>query len=183
MIVMKFGGTSVGSLERIDHVASLVLGVEGAKAVVVSAMGGTTDALLRAAQSAESGDWSGALQGLDAIATQHRAAVDSRDDAAAIEALLGELREILHGVNLLRETTRRTRALLVSFGERMSAPLVSAAIRRQGLASFAVDARDLVRTDDKHEEASDDFAVTRSAVREALLARIETGEVPVITGF
>lgn len=183
MIVMKFGGTSVGSAERIAHVGTLVAGVEGPRAVVVSAMGGTTDQLLEAAALAERGDDVGATGILDRIAERHRHVARDPLVVAEIDGLLEELRSLVHGVFLLRETTPRTRAVLVSFGERLSVPLVAEELRIAGLDAYGVDARNLVRTDDRHEEAAVDMEITSKRCRARLSRPIAAGRVPVITGF
>ena len=183
MIVMKFGGTSVGSAERIANVASLVAQVEGPKALVVSAMGGTTDQLLEAATLAEAGDEPGAVGILDRIAERHRGVASEPEVSVEVDALLAELRSLLHGVFLLRETTARTRAVLVSFGERLCVPLMAQQLRSEGLDAYAVDARTLVRTDDRHDEAAVDMATTTKRCKAFLSKPIAAGRVPVITGF
>lgn len=183
MIAMKFGGTSVGTADRIAEVARLVAAVPGPRAVVVSAMGGTTDQLLELGALAERGALDEALALHGRIAARHRAVVDDDETGAAIEALLAELEGLVRGVCLLRETTPRTRALLVSFGERLSVHLAARALRRIGVAAFASDARDYVRTDDRYDEGTVDLPVTREQLRAALLPEIEAGRVPVVTGF
>ena len=183
MIVMKFGGSSLGSLERIEHVADLVAGASGRTAVVASAMSGTTDRLLRAAALAEQGDGDGAAEQIDAILEQHLAVAGSDPVRDEIEGLIASLRARIQGVVLLRETTPRTRALVVSHGERLSVRLVAAALVRRGVDAFTVDAREIVRTDAVYEEAGVDREATRELIRDRLASAVEAGRVPVITGF
>lgn len=184
MIVMKFGGTSVGDAARIAGVARLVTAEPRPVAVVVSAMGGTTDALLRAGRLAESGQFDAATTEVEAIRTRHHA-VAAHDDTlrAVIDALVDEALGLLRGVSLLREQTSRSRAALASFGERLSAPLVAAAVRATGRRSEAVDARTFVVTDERHEEAAVDLPRSRENARALLLDRLSEGEIPVVTGF
>lgn len=184
MIVMKFGGTSVGDASRIAGVARLSTAQAGPVAVVVSAMGGTTDTLLKAGRLAESGHFDTANAEIEAIRARHHAVVG--DDAAlraVIDGMVDEASGLLRGVSLLREQTPRSRAALASFGERLSAPLVAAAIRALGRQSEAIDARDFVVTDDRHEEAAVDLPRSRENARALLLDKLAKGVIPVVTGF
>src|SRR5262249_43293316 len=102
---------------------------------------------------------------------------------AEIDHLLSELETVLSGIALLRELSERSRDAVASFGELLSAPIVAAALSKAGLAAVPVDARRLVRTDDRHGRASADLAGTRRAARAVLLPMVSRGVVPVITGF
>ncbi|MCB9674044.1 MAG: bifunctional aspartate kinase/homoserine dehydrogenase I [Alphaproteobacteria bacterium] len=183
MIVMKFGGTSVGSRERLERMAGLVAADARPKVVVVSAMADTTDRLLAAGRHAEQGDWPAAQRELSTIEALALGATDDASCQVATRALLAELSGLLHGVLLLREQTPRSRALLASFGERLSVGIASAHLRAVGLRSHPVDARDIVRTDATFEEARVDLDTTGTLARSALLGAVENGEVPVVTGF
>lgn len=183
MIVMKFGGTSLGSRERLERMARLVAADARPRVVVVSAMGKTTDHLLTAGRAAERGDWSG-VRG--PIATVESLALDAVDDPASdvlTRQLVGELTELLRGVHLLREQTPRSRALLASFGERLSVGIASAHLRAAGLRSEAIDARAIVVTDARFEEGRVDREATRRKARARLLPLVEAGVVSVVTGF
>ena len=116
MIVMKFGGTSVGSGERIARVASLVQRRDGPTVVVVSAVGGTTDQLLRAGRAAEAGDLGAARELVEAMRRRHLEAAPRPEGLFELDRLFAELTSLLQGVYLLREQTARSRALLASFG-------------------------------------------------------------------
>lgn len=183
MIVMKFGGTSVGSRERLVQVASLVTAHPEPTVVVVSAMGGTTDALLDAGRAAERGSLDVALVAVEALRQRHLAAADEPEVRAAIEALVAELRDLLRGVALLGEQTGRSRAMLASFGERLSVHLAASYLRAVGRGSVAVDARELIVTDDSFEEGAVRFEASRARTRARLLPLVEAGVVPVVTGF
>lgn len=183
MIVMKFGGTSVGSRERLQEVARLVARADGAPVVVVSAMGGTTDVLLSAGREAAAGDADAALARIDAVERRHHEAACTPEDAAELAPTFDELRSLLRGLSLVREQTPRTRALLASFGERLSVPLAAGWLRAEGLDAFAVDARTVVRTDARFEEGRVDLEATRVLCRAALVPEVEAGRVPVVTGF
>lgn len=183
MIVMKFGGTSVADRERHEQVAQLVHPLEGRVAVVVSALGGTTDALLRAGELAETGDLDGAQSESYAIRTRHLAAAGSDGERDGIEHVIGELNGLLQGVALLREQTPRSRAMLASFGERLSAPLVAARLSDAGRPAVAVDARTLLVTDSDYESARVDLEASRRRVQDKLVPLLEQGLTPIITGF
>ncbi len=183
MIVMKFGGTSVGSGERLRSVASLVAAHPGPVAVVVSAMGGVTDDLLAMGTKACAGGLHAALADLDALRARHVDASPDEDALRGIAPLFDDLRDLLHGVAMLQEQTPRSRALLASFGERLSAPLAAAWVRAAGRRAVAVDARELIRTDDAWECAAVDMEGSRVASRAELLPWIADGVVPVIPGF
>ena len=188
MRVLKFGGTSVGSPERIQDVVRLVetaLSSEPAL-VVVSAFGGVTNSLIDGIRLAEAGEpgWRDVLEG---IAERHFAAVAALAAGEEREALrrevdtaLSDLRGLLHGVSLLRECTARTSDSIVSFGERMSAVIVAAAFRAQGRSAAACDARSLVLTDKNFGAARVDFDKTTARIAEWWK---EQKALAIVTGF
>jgi aspartate kinase len=177
MIVVKFGGSSLASAEKIVRCAALVRDqLDRRPVVVVSALGQTTDALIEAAEKALTGQVD-----LDPIESFHSAVIDDLGlDSRVIEPLFFELSALLHGVSLIRELTERTRDLLLSFGERLSTRLVAAAMAGEGVPAVAVNAWDAgLVTDSVHgaasplPEASDRIA--------AAIGKLEL--VPVVTGF
>jgi aspartokinase/homoserine dehydrogenase 1 len=188
--IAKFGGTSVGTPERIREVVRLSLSTPSAfrRVVVSSAFGGVTDRLVAAVDAAAARDdtWRTALA---EVRTRHTAAVEALappGDAAAIhalhDALFGEVADLLHGVSLLRECTPRFRDAVISAGERAAVPVVAAAFRAAGVPAVALDATAFVRTDDRFGEATVDTAETRRLTR-AALAAVPEGAVAVVTGF
>lgn len=191
--VLKFGGTSVGSVHAIEAVARIV--ADAAKdrqvAVVVSAMSGVTDALLRGAHTAAAGD--GALFGTiaDELRLRHGATaielIASEEERRALEAettrLLGEFTTLCHGINVLRELTPRALDTISSLGERLNAPQVAAALRASGVNAQAVDAAQLIVTDDRYGDASPLPEPTTEQVTARLRPLLDAGIVPVITGF
>jgi aspartokinase/homoserine dehydrogenase 1 len=183
VVIMKFGGTSVAGPAQLQAVATLVRAAPRPAVVVVSAMGGVTDALLALGQQAEAGDLDGALRGADALEARHLAAAPGREAAASLAPMLHELRQLLHGVALLGEQTPRSRALLGSLGERLCAPLAAAWLRWAGQSAEAVDARELMVTDDHFEAAAVQMEASRERSRARLLPLCAGGVVPVVTGF
>jgi bifunctional aspartokinase / homoserine dehydrogenase 1 len=192
LIVMKFGGTSVGSPERMRGVAEIL--EEHAKdadvVAVVSAMGGATNMLIRAATQASQGmeePWKGSRQEL---ARRHREVADQLLSAAEQASVLPRLAEqvkhfedLCSGFTLLREITPRGMDTLSSLGEVMSATLVSAILRSGGVKSEAVDAVDCIVTDDNFGNASPLFDETATRTRERLGLLLKSGVLPVVTGF
>jgi aspartokinase/homoserine dehydrogenase 1 len=186
--VLKFGGSSVADGERIRSVTEIIQQASstGRVAVVLSAMKGVTDILVRAAQEAERGSETFRAT-LEAIRAQHFTAVrflfPPTDQSAALTPLAimcNELEEILHGVELVRECSPRTMDFVMSFGERLSCRLITAYMVRHGMDATLVDARELIRTDDHFGSAAVDFRATYALIRERL-PRVDG--IAVIPGF
>ncbi len=178
--VMKFGGSSVGSPERLAQVVSLIARerAEGPVAIVVSAMGDTTDHLIEAADLAARGDDEGAERIVDRVADTATAngllALQSLDGAPsvrsitpAVRELLVPLRRLLTGVSLLRERTAQTLDLVMSFGERLSATVLATLLDARGVPAVFVDARTWLVTDDRFGDAQVDWDATRARLDEA----------------
>jgi aspartate kinase len=184
MIVMKFGGSSVATAERIRRVAEIVTTrISEKPALVLSAMGDTTDHLLEAASAA----LRDGVVSIEAIVDLHRntlAELRLGDQAAAeMEALLGELRSLLTGIALIKELSDKTRDYLVSFGERLSVRLVAACLNSAGVKARAMDAWDAGLLSDSNfafAELDDD---SWNRVPIALGPLMDGGVLPVITGF
>ena len=137
---MKFGGSSVANAERIKHVASIVKAYQEKRPVVVlSAMGDTTDHLLEAADEAVNGKVD-----IERVAKLHRETISVLGlDGTATEALLAELNQLLTGISMLKELTKRTRDYLVSFGERLSVRIMAAYLKKEGVPARFYDAWDV----------------------------------------
>jgi aspartate kinase len=192
LLVMKFGGTSVGNAERMKNVADIVAGhaQRAEVVVVVSAMGGVTDMLIRAATEASQGDrehWKSVRREL---AHRHREVADELLKAAEQATVLPRLADavtnfenLCSGFSLVREVTPRAMDTLSSLGELMSANLVAAILREQGTPAEAVDATELIVTDDNFGNATPLFEETNAKTRQRLAGLRRRGVVPVITGF
>ena len=190
--VMKFGGTSVGGAERMASVAEIIAGHldTSEMAVVVSAMGGVTDMLIRAATEASRGDrehWKGVRAEL---ARRHRQVADQLLSAAEQATVLPRLAEFIQdfenlcsGFSLVREVTPRAMDTLSSLGELMSATLMAAILRSAGHKAEAVDATELIVTDDSFGNASPLADETTHKARQRLAGLRRSGAIPVITGF
>ena len=190
MIVLKFGGTSVGTADAIRAATKIVArGRQRSPVVVVSATSGTTDALIRAARRAESGDLAGAESELAEVARRHERLVGDLlgGGADAVRREIAGLTEragaLLSSVGILRELTRRSLDAIVAFGERAAAPIVAAALDAAGVRAEAVSAEELIVTDERFGAAAPLAAETRERVAARLVPRVRRGIVPVVTGY
>jgi aspartokinase/homoserine dehydrogenase 1 len=193
-LVMKFGGTSVGSLQAMRLAASLVhrASLDWPRLVVVtSAMAGVTDLLLESAARAAAGDLSAARRGEAGLQHSHHAVLDSlggtperRAQAREeVDALIGEFRSLVEAIAVLGEATPRALDAVASLGERMSARLLAAAVEAEGTLAQAVDATALIRTDDRFQNAHPFMKATHQAAVRTLEPLLRQGKVPVVTGF
>ncbi len=191
--VYKFGGTSVGSVAAIEAVSAIVgdAAREHHVAIVVSAMSGVTDALLRGAHTAAGGDGDTYKQIAVDVQRRHAAAamelVADPQERQALHGdtarLLGAFTTLCQGIHVLGELTPRALDTIGAFGERLNAPLVAAALRARSIPAQAVDAAELIRTDDRFGDASPLWAFTNAQIVERLVPLFDQGTVPVITGF
>src|SRR3954469_74058 len=192
MRVLKFGGSSLATPDRIRDVSRIVLNtVNGTPAVVVvSAFQGVTDQLLDCARLAErrDPDWE---QAYEKISLRHRSAIDNlfgaqrgRRIRTLLEAQLAELRDALHGIRLLGYCPPAALDMAASFGERLSAQIVSAYMNRFRRSRF-VDARQFVTTDEQFTRANVIFPKTNRAAREYFSPLGQHSDPPlaVVTGF
>lgn len=187
--ILKFGGSSLRDAAAIRRAVGIVAAAgTAARAVVVSAMGGVTDALLAAARKAELRD-DGYHDGIEALRGRHLeaaralAAEDERAElASALERAFADLADLLHGTYLLREASGRTLDAVAGYGERLSSWIVAAALRARGVPADAVDARELIETDDRFGAARVDHETTRARVRRHFAAAGED-RVQVVPGF
>ncbi|MEM5947159.1 aspartate kinase [Spirochaetia bacterium 38H-sp] len=188
MKVLKFGGSSVADADRIKTVVSIVLDIAKTEriAVVFSAMKGVTDMLLTMADKAEKGDAS-YREDFAALTDKQKTAVDGliadekekEEVFSVLSGLLDELKDILHGVELVKECSKRSKDLIASFGERLNCNLISAYIKSLGYAAEYVDAREIIRTDASHGEAVVDFETTYGLIEK----RLSGDNIYIVTGF
>ncbi len=178
MIVMKFGGTSVGSPEMIKRAAEIVKSHASRKpVVVVSAFAKVTDSLMNLAHAAlnNSHDTGG-------IRKRHYDIMEGLGiDKSLISHELEELEALIKGISLLKELTPRTLDLLMSFGERMSAKIVAEYFSKSGLNARACNSYDTGFVTDSNFGNADVLPETEANIRDFF--RNSTGFVPVVTGF
>lgn len=174
MKVLKFGGSSVGSAETIETVVAIIKSTleSGPCAVVLSAMQGTTDALIEAGRSAERGD-DGYLESLHSIADKHNQAIETLFDGLEhsdisdfVDMAVRELESLCEGVRLIRELSPKTLDRILSFGEIVSTKIVSARLAADGVDNDWVDSRQMIRTNSNHGSAAVDFPETERRLQE-----------------
>jgi aspartate kinase len=191
---MKFGGTSMGSAGRIRAAAQL--SAEQARQrptlIVVSAMSKVTDLLLEGLRHAEGGDGDGLAARIASLGERHRSVVEELASTsslpaapllAEVDALVAEYQRIARGVLLLGERPLRSTDEAVAIGERLSALLIAAYLRAQGVRAEAVNARDVIVTDAVFGNATPLMGPTREKAQAVLAPMLAQGVLPVVTGF
>jgi len=182
MIVMKFGGSSVADASRLSHVAGIVKSQLTRKpALVLSAMGDTTDHLLEAGDRAlnEGRADTGNVEKLH-METIKKLKLPIQKE---ITALFGELKRLLSGIALLRELTPRTKDYLVSFGERLSVRIAAALLSKNSINAKAFDAFDMGFLSDSNYCKAELLKESWDLIPGKILPLIKGNVVPVITGF
>jgi aspartate kinase len=191
MIVMKFGGTSVQDETAIGRSIQAVLRhLNRQPVVVLSAMAGVTNSLLKIADLAHSGDREGA-EAISAQLRDHHLAVAGRllsgSGLAEVEGrLLGffaEIANLIQGLYLLGESSPRTKDALASLGERMSTLIFAHAFCERGYPAELLDSRRMVRTDDRFTQATVLQDVSFPSIREQIAPVLEKGAIPILQGF
>ena len=182
MIVMKFGGSSVADAQRLHHVAEIVkTQLERKPALVLSAMGDTTDHLLEAGDAALR---YGKVE-TEQVEKLHFATADNLQLSLhdEIKELMDELTRLLSGIALIRELTPRTKDYLVSFGERLSVRIAAAFFQSIGINAKAFDAFDLGFISNSNYTQAELLKESWDIIPEKVLPLINDGVLPVVTGF
>lgn len=183
MKVLKFGGTSVGTVKSLTHVKRIVEREEEPVIVVVSALGGITDMLIATARMASKGDTS-YLQNYAKIIERHNDVINGMvpkdkllDVHSVVDPLLEELGNIYRGVALIKDLSSRSLDIIVSYGERLSSAIISRIID----SAQYFDSRNFIKTVRQFNKHVVDFPTTESLVR-SVLDRF-SGKVAVVPGF
>ena len=186
-MVMKFGGSSVRNAEMIRRVIDIARSrLDETPVLVASAMGKTTDMLVLVADHAEAGDRAAAFALIERLEQNHYAAAAELMSEAgglerAVRLLFEELRGLAQGIYLIRECSPRSRDAVLSFGERLSTLIITAAARELDVDAELVDARSLVRTNGDFGTASPDMEASTRLIRAHLRPR--PGHLYVTQGF
>ena len=191
MIVMKFGGTSVEDAASVERVAEIIRARLSLKpVVVVSAMGKTTSKLLDAAKASAAGDARTTLGIVAELKTRHLSEArklvkdaTGRDVFTIIDRHFDELKKLLEGLAILGEVPPRGLDKILAYGELLSSAIVADALSERGIAARLLDARELIKTDDRFGGASPLFAITNPKVQAAVAPLLEADTVPVLQGF
>ncbi|HTW67119.1 MAG TPA: aspartate kinase [Bryobacteraceae bacterium] len=193
LLVMKFGGTSMGSAERIQVAASICREQAQQRPVlaVVSAMSGVTDLLLATLRHAEAGDEAGIEASVQTLLARHEKACrellhDPERCCRAITGvseLIADFRRIAHGMRMLANRPPRSVDEAIAIGERLSALLMAEYLEASGIAARAINAREVVVTDAVFGNATPIMDATRAKAGQLLQPLLASGVLPVVTGF
>jgi aspartate kinase len=192
VIVCKFGGTSVADPEAIRRAADIVQArLDRQPIVVVSALGGATNALIALAEQSARGQLIGALRAVQGLRDRHldaAAALLGNNDAGTeisteLSWLFDELASLAEALSVLGHLTPRSLDTVAAYGEQLSSLMCSAAFRCAGVPTVHVDARKVMLTDDQYTRAEPQLEAIADAARQHLLPIIREGKVPVLGGY
>jgi aspartate kinase len=192
-VVLKFGGTSMGTSDSIGRCAGIVAKAAQSSCVVVvvSALSGVTDTLLRLISLTKLQKPKLISAGVGELENRHRQALVAFVEPALLDqtwqdeftGLFRKLRLILTGASFVGDITDRSTALVCSFGEQLSSRIMQHALSAQGCAAQVIDARRVVRTDSQYLEAAVNFPRTRARFRHLVLPLLRRGSIAVVPGF
>jgi len=190
---MKFGGTSVGSAERIRQAATIVHqhAQRGEDVVVVvSALSKITDLILSVLNSARLGKGKEMEEGLQQLRIRHEQVLhelchgeNRKAVGAEVQSTLNRLHDFCSALLLLGSATPQVMDMVLPLGEQISARLFTACLNELGAKGAFVDSARVLATDDKFGDASPDMDTTRRLCREVLRPLLQKGEIPVVMGY
>lgn len=190
MLVMKFGGTSVGDARRVRESARITLSRPGSNVMVVSACGGVTNLLLEAGAAAAAGDAEAKARSVAQIHAKHENVLSGLGDEAlqletraAVDQLHASLDTTLADITSAGELTARLSDRLVSHGEKIMATMMSATIRDMGTPSAPVFTDTVLATDHRHGSARPNRELTRERAALHIQPHLDEGKTVVCTGF
>ena len=193
---MKFGGASVGTTTALTQVLSIVMAEHEHwehLILVVSALDGVTDALIETAQLAKLSNLRGYRRIVATLRTRHLALVDElplgQNERQALQAdidrLLFDMLDVCQSLASLSDNIHVSAAFdeIIGVGERLAARIVATLLRQNKLRGVAIDATDLIVTDEAYGHASPDITLTRERITQRLIPMLSRDTIPVITGF
>jgi len=193
-LVMKFGGTSVGSAEALKQAAQIIKDARQdypRVVVITSAMSGVTDLLLKSATLAAQGQVDSLPDTESTLRQKHFSAADAlikdekrcAETKAQIDALIQSLVDLCKAIAVLGEASPRALDAVGSLGERMSVPLLAAIAQEAGVKVKALEATEFIVTNAHYQNAHPDFRATTEKTRAVLNPLMDEGIVPITTGF
>jgi aspartokinase/homoserine dehydrogenase 1 len=193
-LVMKFGGTSVGSVDALVNATQIIRDAkqDWARVVVVtSAMSGVTNLLLDSATLASQGKVDSLPQAESTLRAKHFAVADAlikdeklcEETKASINALILSLVDLCKAIAVLGEASPRAMDAVASLGERMSLRLLAAVVNDAGIKAKAIEASEFIVTNAHYQNAHPDFKVTTEKTRAKLNPLLDEGIIPITTGF
>ena len=184
MKVLKFGGTSVGSVSGIRNLDKIAQGCDKPVVVVVSALGGVTDMLISTAVTATRGD-EAYREGMAKLTIRHHDIIDEvisdrpEELKSQINRHLDELASIYHGLFLIRDLSPKTMALIVSYGERLGSLIVNRLVE----GSVLHDSREFIKTEVKHHRNVLATELTNELVKAEFSGEKYEGHIHIVPGF
>lgn len=193
-LVMKFGGTSVGTSEAMEKTLKII---DSAKnewknvVVVTSALSGVTNWLLKGAAKSSQGEMQSIYQADSEIRQAHEKIADKlicdqirrKQVKQEISHLISDFINLCQAIAVLGEATPRAIDAVSSLGERMSVRLLAAALEDKGVAAQVVESTQLIVTDNCFQNAHPDFKATGKITKQVLQPVFNSGKIPIITGF
>jgi len=192
VIVLKFGGTSVGDAAAIRRTAGIVASrLDRRPIVIVSALAGVTNSLIALAEQAAKGHLIGAIRAVEDLRSRHLeqaelllgSGPESNDTAAELSAMIDELAHLAEALATLGDLTPRSLDAIASFGEKLSSQLCVAAFTREGVPAQHVDACEVMITDDTFTRAEPQPEAIAESCRSHVIPIVRDGRVPVLGGF
>ena len=192
MIVLKFGGTSVGDAEAIARTASIIkTRVSKGPIVVVSALAGVTNQLIAIAEQAAKGHLIGAIRGVEGLRERHLAQAEKLlgtgdacvEVSSELSAMHDELAHLSEALATLGDLTPRSLAAISAYGEKMSSLLCVAAFTERGIPAVHVDACGVMITDDAYDRAEPQPDAIAESCRASVIPLVRAKKVPVLGGF
>jgi len=193
-LVMKFGGTSVGTSEGMAQVVDIISQTRtdwSQVMVIISALAGVTDLLLECSHQAVSGDDGAITEAANYLLDRHsEIAADLiseptlRDRVTQdVKSLIEEFSNLCNAICVLGESTPRALDALLSLGERMSVRILAGALQSGKIPSQFLEATHFIITDDHFQNAHPDLDATGRKTREVIQPLLEAGIIPIITGY
>ncbi|MGB6946685.1 MAG: aspartate kinase [Bryobacteraceae bacterium] len=193
LLVMKFGGTSMGSAERIRVAAAICTEQKKQRPVlaVVSAMSGVTDLLLGALRHAEADDEAGIESSIRSLSDRHEKACHEllrepqrcERAMAGVRELIADFHRIAHGMLMLGDRPIKSVDEAIAIGERLSALMIAEYLEASGIPARAINAAEVIVTDAVFGNATPIMEATRRKAAAVIDPLLASGILPVVTGF
>jgi len=192
VIVLKFGGTSVGDADAIARTAGIIKSrVSKGAIVVVSALAGVTNELIAIAEQAAKGHLIGAIRGVEGLRERHLAQAEKLlgtgescvEVSSELSAMIDELAHLSEALATLGDLTPRSLAAITAYGEKLSSLLCVAAFVERGIPAVHVDACGVMITDDQYARAEPQPELIAEACRASVIPLVRAKKVPVLGGF
>lgn len=193
-LVMKFGGTSVGTTEAMAQTVRVICEYRPQwprLVVVTSALSGVTSLLIEGAMRAARGDMTIFHQAVGELTNRHMELIEnlvrqpSRKHQVQWEVkhLISDFANLCQAINVLGEASPRALDAVAALGERLSVRILAASVENAGLPAEYIESTHLIVTDDHFQNAAPDMEATTHRTLQALLPMLEAGRVPIVTGF